>query len=87
MKLNEAKKILKKAGLIVEARWPDNEERAEDDGTYMGSYYKYYDLSDPCSDEEWAEAGKQWAQDMLDNGEYSQDEYEDAMMHYEDYSY
>lgn len=67
--------------------WPDNETRAEDDGDYMGSYYKHYGLDDPCSDEEWAEAGKQWAQDMLDNGEFTEEDYDDAIEHYKYYSY
>lgn len=66
---------------------PSNEDRADEDGDYMGSYYKHYGLDDPCSDEDWAEAGRQWAEDMLNNGEYSQDEYEDAIEHYKYYSY
>jgi hypothetical protein len=66
---------------------PSNEERAEDDGGYMGSYYEHYGLDDPCTDEEWAAAGKQWAQDMLDNGEYTDDEYEDAISYYDSYYY
>ena len=66
---------------------PSNEDRADDDGDYMGSYYKHYRLDDPCSDEEWAEAGKQWAQDMLDNGEFTEEDYDDAIEHYKYYSY
>lgn len=66
---------------------PSNEERADDDGGYMGSAYTHYGLDDPCTDEEWAAAGKQWAQDMLDNDEYTDDEYEDAIEHYNDYYY
>jgi len=66
---------------------PSNEDRADDDGDYMGSYYKHYGLDDPCSDEDWAEAGRQWAEDMLNNGEYTEEEYEDAIEHYKYYSY
>lgn len=66
---------------------PSNEDRADDDGDYMGSYYKHYGLDDPCSDEEWAKAGKQWAADMLNNGEYNEEEYEDAIEHYKYYSF
>ena len=88
MKLNEAKKILKKSGYLITERYlPDNETRADFDGDYMGSYYKYYDLNDPCTDKEWAEAGKQWAQDMLDNEEFDEDEFEEAMEHYEFYEF
>jgi hypothetical protein len=66
---------------------PSNEDRADDDGDYMGSYYQHYGLDDPCSDEDWAEAGRQWAEDMLNNGEYTEEEYEDAIEHYKYYSY
>ena len=66
---------------------PSNEDRADDDGDYMGSYYKHYGLDDPCSDEDWAEAGKQWAQDMLDNGDFTEEDYDDAVEHYKYYSY
>lgn len=66
---------------------PSNEDRADDDGDYMGSYYEHYGLDDPCSDEDWAEAGRQWAEDMLNNGEYTEEEYEDALEHYKYYSY
>lgn len=66
---------------------PSNEDRADDDGDYMGSYYKHYGLDDPCSDEDWAETGRQWAEDMLNNGEYDEEEYENAIEHYKYYSY
>ena len=66
---------------------PGNEERADDDGDYMGSYYKHYRLDDPCSDAAWADAGMQWAKDMLDSGEYTEEDYDDAIEHYRSYSY
>jgi hypothetical protein len=66
---------------------PSNDDRAEDDSDYMGTSYEYYDLDDPCSDEEWSAAGKQWAKDMLNNGEFSKQDYKDAMRHYHVYEF
>lgn len=66
---------------------PSNEDRADDDGGYMGSYYEHYGLNDPCSDEEWAAAGKRWARDARKNGDLSKEDYKDAVEHYKYYRY
>ena len=66
---------------------PSNEDRADEDGGYMGSAYQYYNLNDPCSDEEWAAAGKRWARDARKNGDLSKEDYKDAVDHYKYYSY
>ena len=70
-----------------DARRPSNDDRAEDDSDYMGFDYTEYDLNDPCGDEEWAEAGRQWAKDMLKSGNYSKQDYKDAMWHYHIYEF
>ena len=66
---------------------PSNEDRADADGKYMGSAYQYYDLDDPCSDEEWAAAGKRWARDARKNGDLSKEDYKDAVEHYKYYEW
>lgn len=66
---------------------PSNDDRAEDDSDYMGTSYEYYDLDDPCTDEDWADAGRQWAKDMLNNGEFSKQDYKDALWHYHVYEF
>lgn len=66
---------------------PSNEDRADADGNYMGSAYQHYNLDDPCSDEEWAAAGKRWARDARKNGDLSKEDYQDAVDHYKYYSW
>lgn len=57
----------------------------DEDSDYMGGLAKYYISKSSCTRAEYAEAGKQWAQDELDNENMTQDEYEDAIDHYDNF--
>lgn len=66
-----------------------NEERLQklmdEDSDYMGGLATYYISKRSCTREEYAEAGKQWAQDELDNENMTQEEYEEAIEHYNNF--
>ena len=57
----------------------------DEDSDYMGGLATYYIAKRSCTREEYAEAGKQWAQDELDNENMTQEEYEDAIKHYDNF--
>ena len=57
----------------------------DEDSDYMGGLATYYISKISCTREEYAEAGKQWAQDELDNENMTQEEYEDAIEHYDNF--
>ena len=57
----------------------------DEDSDYMGGLATNYISKRSCTREEYAEAGKQWAQDELDNENMTQEEYEDAIEHYDNF--
>ena len=57
----------------------------DEDEDYMGGLATHYISKRSCTREEYAEAGKQWAQDELDNENMTQEEYEDAIEHYNNF--
>ena len=57
----------------------------DEDEDYMGGLATQYISKRTCTREEYAEAGKQWAQDELDNENMTQEEYEDAIEHYNNF--
>jgi len=66
---------------------PSNEDRADADGAYMGSAYTHYHLDDPCTDEDWRQAGLEWTEDAFSNGDLTKVEYREAILHYSHYEY
>lgn len=60
-------------------------ELMDEDSDYMGGLATNYIPKRSCTREEYAEAGKQWAQDELDNENMTQEEYEDAIEHYDNF--
>lgn len=68
---------------------PTCEERGEDDDFVGGAYKEYYGYEDDekITDYEWARMGKKYAQDLFNNGEIDQDELDERLDYYEDYSY
>lgn len=61
-------------------------DRAEQD-EHMGSVWEQYIMTDRCDDEEWANAGKEWAKDMLENGAFDEEQYQETCEYYDNYSW
>jgi len=53
----------------------------------MGDAYQHYINKKDCTMNDWAEAGLQWVQDELDNGNLSNDKYKKAVHHYKYFEY
>lgn len=70
---------------INEGRLERLDKLMDEDEDYMGGLATNYISKRSCTREEYAEAGKQWAQDELDNENITQEEYEDAIEHYNNF--
>ena len=74
-----------KESLLLERLVPCK-KRAEND-QYLQDMWSTYIHKNSCNDAEWAQAGMNYAQDCLDNGEIDDEEFLEMMDYYTYYEY